>query len=76
MFIIIGISLRNLTKQFEESDIKDIINPFVEKFVERITDKEKKKFYEKNKKIKQIKILRSKTEVNADNKARSKVFKF
>jgi len=76
MFIIIGISLRNLTKQFEESDIKDIINPFVEKFVESITDKEKKKFYEKNKKIKQIKILRSKTEVNADNKARSKVFKF
>lgn len=45
----------------------------MEKFVESITDKEKKKFYETNKKIKQIKILRSKKEVNADNKPRSKV---
>ena len=72
-FYNLGITIRNLPKKWLENDIKELLKTKLEGFSKTIKDKEKQEYYEKNKKIKQIKLLLSKLEVGPDDKPKSKV---
>ncbi len=65
-------TIRNLNKKIDEEKLKEIIKNQVNEFIDTL-DEEKKGYYNKVKKIKQIKLLRDEKVLDKNGTPKSKV---
>ena len=68
----LGLTVRNLNKNTNEEKIKELFKTEVDNYINTLDD-EKKNYYNKVKKIKQIKLLRDEKIMDKENKPKSKV---
>ncbi len=72
IIIKLGLTIRNLNKKIDEEKLKEIIKNQVNEFIDTL-DEEKKDYYNKTKKIKQIKLLRDEKVLDKNGTPKSKV---